>query len=105
MQFIEHSFGIGVARFVEYRLAHRDPPEPVLHNIVDGDAKLPIFACHARDLCLCLVAVLALPESIGPLAEHGRSPRELTVSTNDAVELRTIDEVVIDRIGDLRAQV
>src|SRR5258708_18444621 len=52
-----------------------------------------------------VVLVLALPEAVSPFAKHRRRPRELPVSADDLVELRTIEKVVIEYIGHFGTQV
>ncbi len=104
MQVVDHALGIGVLG-VEDVLALAVPPEPVLHNVVDGDAQLAVFVRDAEQFVLRLVAVLALPEAVGPLAEHGGRASELAIAGDDAVEAGAVEEVVVDGVGDFGADV
>jgi len=41
-----------------------------------------------------------LPEPVGPTAKHGRLAGQLAVASDDLVEVRAIDKVVVNGIGD-----
>src|SRR3546814_9898050 len=49
---IDHRLGVGEAGLVEIVAAPRilGPVEPVLHDIIDRDAALPVFAHHVEQL-------------------------------------------------------
>src|SRR5439155_19395502 len=55
---------------------------------------------HSKTYLHRLVAVLALPEPVGPTAKHGRLASPLAVAGNDLVEVRPIDKVVVNGVGD-----
>src|SRR6266496_3269441 len=104
MQLIDHGFWIGIV-LIEYELTFTIPPEPVLNDVVDRDVEVAIFARNAQDLVLRSVAILALPESVSPLAEHGSLSCEIAIAGDDLVELWAVNEVVVDDIGDFRTNV
>ena len=104
MQLIDHRFWIGII-LVEDELTFAIPPEPILHDVVDGDVQVAILASNAEDFILRLVTILALPEAVSPLAEHGSLPGEVAIAGDDLVEVRTVEEVVVDDVGDFRADV
>ena len=81
------------------------PPEPVLHDVIDGNVQLSIFPGYSQNFILRLVAILALPEAISPFAKHGCWPCQLAVGGDDPVEIRAIEEVIIDVVRDLRTDV
>ena len=102
MQLVHHSLGIGIV-LVEYEFAFAIPPEPVLNDIVHRNMQVAVFLRNAEYFLLRFVAVLALPESICPLAEHWGLPGQLTIAGNNFVEFRPIKEVVVDVRRQLRS--
>ena len=74
VQFVDHAFGVGIV-LVEDVLAFAVPPEPVLHDVVERDVQVAILFRDAENFFLRFVAVLALPEAVGPLAEHREPAR------------------------------
>ena len=68
-----------------------------------GNLQVAIFLRHAQQFLLRLVAVLALPEAVGPFAEHWRRPGQFAIAGDDLVELRAVEEVVVDRRRPLRS--
>src|SRR5258708_21023776 len=67
--------------------------------------ELAVFVSHPEQLFLRVVFILALPESIRPFAEHRRRAGQLPVSTDDFVEFRPVEKVVVQHIGHFRTQV
>ena len=98
MQLIDHPFRVGII-LVEDVLALAIPPEPVLHDVIDGNVQLAVFPRDPQNFFLRLVAVLALPEAIGPFAEHGRLPGQLAVGGDDLVKIGAVEKVVVDVVG------
>ena len=94
---------IGEARGIEFvRSPFRSPPvKPVLHDIIDGDAALPIAGEHVEALSLRLITLAALPEAERPPRHHRRLSGEAAVASNDSIEVWPVDEVVIDAAGHL----
>jgi hypothetical protein len=52
VQRVDHGLRVGVI-LVPGHLAHGDPPEPVLHDVVDGDVLGAVFGGDAFDLDFC----------------------------------------------------
>src|SRR6185437_11091484 len=104
VQLINHSLWVGII-LVEDELSLAIPPEPVLHDIVDRDVQLAVLLCYAQDFILRFITVLALPESVSPLAEQRRLTGQLAVTGDNLVELRPVEKVVIDHIGDFGSDV
>ncbi len=48
---VDHAFGIGIV-FVEDRIAHDVPPEPILHDVVERDVQAAIFLSDGEKLRL-----------------------------------------------------
>src|ERR1700757_3331706 len=105
MKAIDHSLRIGITELVKGGLAHRVPPEPVLHDVVHRNVHYTILLRDIEQLLLRLVAIFALPKAIRPLAEHWRSARELTIFADDPIELRAIEKVIVNRVSDLRTEI
>ena len=104
MELVHHALGIGIV-LVEYVLPFAVPPEPVLNDAIDRQMQITIPLCNARDFFLRFVAVLALPEAVGPPAEQRRLSGELAISGDDLVKLRAINEVVVNRVGHFGADI
>src|ERR1700690_3352294 len=104
MEFVHHASSIRII-LVEYEFAFTVPPEPVLHNVVGRNVQLPILAGDAEDFLLRLVPILALPKTVSPLAEQGRLAGEFTVTSDNLVETGTIEKIIVDDVGDFRADV
>ena len=60
---------------------------------------------HAEQLFLRVVLVLALPKSVGPLAEKRRRTGQFSVSADDFVKLRPVEKVVVHFVGYFRTEV
>src|SRR5262252_251764 len=104
VQPVDHALGIGIV-LVEDELALAIPPEPVLDDIVDGNMQLTIFRGHTENFILRLVAILALPETVRPLAEHRDLSGQLAIAGDDLVDFGTVEKVVVDDVGDLRTDI
>ena len=100
----DHPLGIGIV-LIENEFALAIPPEPVLHDIVGGDMQFTIFLGDAQNLLLRFVAVLALPEAIGPLAEHWRRSGEFAVGGDDLIEIGAVEKIVVDDVSNFGADV
>ncbi len=64
-----------------------------------------IFAGDAQNLVLRFVTVLALPETIGPLAKERRFPGEFAIAGNNLVEFRPVEEIIVNHIRDVGTDV
>ena len=61
---------------------------PVLHDVIHGDAPVAVAAGRVQDLVLGLVVLLALPETVGPLAVERGGPGDRAVPGDGAVDGR-----------------
>src|SRR5271170_7536770 len=104
MKLVDHALGVGII-FVENEFAFAIPPEPVLDNVVDWDVQIAILFGHTENFFLRLVAVLALPETVGPAAKHGRLSGQIAVAGDNFVEIGAVEKVIIDYVGDLGTDV
>ncbi len=104
VQLVDHALRVGIMG-VPLHLAHRHPPEPVLHDVVDRDVQCAILRCNALDLRLRLVLVLALPEAVGPAPEERHFARQFAIVADDLVGFRAVDKVVVDAVGDFGADI
>src|ERR1700722_20172027 len=104
VELINHRFWVGIV-LVKHEFALAIPPEPVLHDVVDRNVQFTVLARHAENFVLRFVAILALPETVGPLAEHRRLPGKLAIASNHLVEFRTVKEVVVDDVSNFRTDV
>ena len=104
VKLVDHGFRIKIV-LVKDEFSLAVPPEPVLHDVVDGDVQIAILLGDSQDFVLRFVAVLALPESVGPFAEHGSLSGQLAVSGDDLVELGSVEKVVVDNVGHFRTDV
>src|SRR5215469_18230372 len=96
---------MGIALLIKNGFAHRDPPEPVLHDVVGGNMQLAILTRDCQKLGLRLVAILALPEAVSPAAEQGRYTCQFPVAGDDPVELGPIEKVIVGDVSHFRTQV
>ncbi len=98
--------GVGEARGVEAVRAPRvlRPVEPVLHDVVEGDAAGAEAVHRVEALLLRLVALPALPEAEGPPRHHRRLAGEAPVAGDHVVEGRAVGEVVVDAVAHLRPE-
>ena len=77
------------------------PPEPVLDDEVEGHVLRAVLVGDVEQLLGGGVAVLGLDEAVGPLAEEGRVAGEVAVVVDEGVEVRAVEDVVIDAVGGL----
>ena len=83
---------------VVFRIALALPPEPVLHNEVQRHMLRAIFARNLQQLLRRLIAILRLHKAISPLAEKWRVTRHLAILVNNLIDLRSIEEVVVNSV-------
>jgi hypothetical protein len=95
VQLLEHGLGVRVV-FVEDRLAHGVPPEPVLNDVVEWNVKVAILLCDGFELQLRIVPVLALPKAVRPLAEQRSLAGQFAIGGNDPVKIGAVEEIVVD---------
>src|ERR1019366_6091927 len=96
--------GIEILRYVvivgiEDWVALGLPPEPVLHYCIEWDMLLSIALRDPANLVERYIAVFRLKESVRPLRQHGRVAGHGAVLTENAVNLRAVEEVIIDRLA------
>src|ERR1035438_9024017 len=60
---------------------------------------------HTKKLLLGLVLVLALPEAVSPAAKERRLAGQFAITGDDLIEIRPVEEVIVDRVGDFRCNV
>ena len=101
---VDQSLRVGIV-WIPLHLAHRHPPEPVLHNVVYRNVQRAIFGCHSFDLLLRLILVLALPEPVGPPPKQRNLARQFTIAADNLVRFRSVDEVVVNLIGNFCAPI
>src|SRR5579863_6739391 len=104
MKLVNHPLGIRIV-LVEYEFTLAIPPEPILHNVVHGNVEIAIFAGDAENFFLRFIAVLALPETIRPLAEERSLSGKFAIAGNNFIQFRTVEEVVVDGVGDFGADI
>ena len=104
VQRVDETLRVGIV-LVPFHLAHGDPPEPILHNVVDGNVLGPVTRGYCFQLLLRLVLVFALPEAVCPAAKERHLAGELAIAGDDLVGVRAVDEVVVDAVGDFCAQI
>ncbi len=104
VQLVDHALRVGIVE-VPLHLAHRHPPEPVLHDVVHRNVQSAILRRNALNLCLRLILVLALPEAVGPPAEERHIARQFAIVPDNLVGLGTVQEVVVDAVCHFRGQV
>src|SRR5262245_49540306 len=100
------AFGIGEALGIEAVRAPLRllPVEPILHDDVHGDAARAEALEDVEALLRGLVALAALPQAESPARQHRRLAGETPVARHHVVELRAVDEVIVDALADLRPQ-
>src|SRR6266498_1188389 len=106
MQLIHHLFGLRIILFVELHCAPAvfAPVLPILNQGIDGDLSLPKFGSDIENFLLAVISLSTLQVTIGPLWKQWRLARELTVISNYAVQLRAVEEVVINCLPHLRTE-
>src|SRR5580765_2413081 len=104
MEVVNHPFWVGIV-LVEDRLAHGVPPEPVLHNIIEGNMEIAVLVCNIQNFFLRIIPVLALPVTIGPFAKERRRAGQLTISGYNLVEIRAVNKKIIHRVRYFRAEI
>ena len=72
------------------------PVLPVLHQCVNRNFSLAEFGRGVQNFLLAVIPLPTLPVSVGPLGKQRRFAGELAVIGDDAVQLRAIEEVVIN---------
>src|SRR6185503_9470077 len=77
------------------------PVEPVLDDVVERDAAGAEAVDGIQALLRGLVALPALPEPQRPARDHRRRPGDTPVAGDDLVQIRAVDEVVVDAVADL----
>src|SRR5258708_37246842 len=82
VELVHHAFWIGIV-FVEDVFPLAVPPKPVLDDVVHGNVQVSVLLRHREKFFLRFVAVLALPESVGPAAEHWLSAGKIAVRVTD----------------------
>src|SRR5690348_2504092 len=80
------------------------PVLPVLHEDVNRKFAAAEFRSGIEYLLLARVAFAALPESICPARQQWRATREFPILSDDIFRFRPIKEVVVHRLGCLRAK-
>ena len=73
------------------------PIEPVLHDIVDRDAGVPILLHHIQQFGLRVVTLARLPEAEGPFWHHRSVARQPPIARDRIVHGRCRNDIVIDR--------
>ena len=63
MKLVAHGLGIRPVFFVKLPVSLSGPVEEINDNDVNMDPQLLVLPCNAKNLLLCSVAQLALPES------------------------------------------
>ena len=103
----DHGLGIGEPRLVEPVGAPLGvfPVAPVHDDVVERQLALAVLLDHAYDLLGGLVALAALPESIGPARHHHRGAGQVAIARDHLVQIIPAHEIVVDRLADLGGQV
>ena len=104
MELRDHGLRVRIV-LVENGIAHRVPPEPVLDDVVERNVKRAVFPGDVEQLGLRVVAVLALPVTVGPLSEHGRFPGEFAIGRDNVVEIGAVEKVIVDSVRDVGCEV
>src|SRR6478752_6381123 len=106
MQLIHHLFGLRIILLIELHRAPAvfSPVLPILNQSIDRDLSLPKFGRDIENFLLAVISLSALQVTVGPLWKQRGLARELTIISNDAVQLRAIEEVVINRLPPFRTK-
>ena len=97
------AFGIGKARGIELMRAPgvRLPILPILHDVVEGNFALAELLDDVERLLRGLIALARLPEPEGPVGRYRSFAGEQTVASDDLVDRRSVDELVVDAVANL----
>src|SRR5208283_680934 len=103
VQLAEHPGWIGELAGELVR-SHALHPVKIEDQVVERNLKLAIFRRDVEHFLLGLILEARLPETISPSWEQGRSTGQRAVVGDDVVEVRAVEKVIVDGIGDISAQ-
>src|ERR1700691_355907 len=106
MQFVHHLRRIGIRAFVELHgvPAVFPPVLPVLNQRVYRNLPRTKIGRCVENLLLARVSFATLPKAVGPAGQHRSRSRKLAVLSNNLVQLRTENEVIIYSASNLRLE-